>query len=142
MTITLWSMLIAASAGIVLFLGTLHLLFTFYGERFNPRDPQLKAQMEASALVLTRQTTVWRAWVGFNASHSYGAILFGVVWGYLAMRQAPFLYSSWFLMALGLVVLVAYLVLARVYWFSVPFRGLLLATALYGAGMYVKYFMA
>lgn len=142
MTYTLWSLLIAAGAGIVLFLGMLHLLFTFYGERFHPRDAQLKAQMEASPLVLTRQTTVWRAWVGFNASHSYGAILFGVVWGYLAMRQAPFLYSSWFLLGLGMVVLLAYLALARLYWFSVPFRGLLLATVLYGAGLYVKHFMA
>jgi hypothetical protein len=139
MTITLWSVLIAASAGILLSLGSLHLLLTFAGERFYPRDPQLKAQMEASALVLTRQTTMWRAWVGFNASHSYGAILFGIVWGYLALRQAPFLYSSWFLLGLGLAVLLAYLVLARLYWFRTPFWGILLATALYGAGLFVKY---
>ncbi len=139
MTITLWSVLIAASAGILLLLGSLHLLCTFVGERFHPRDPQLKAQMEASALVLTRQTTMWRAWVGFNASHSYGAILFGIVWGYLAMRQAPFLYSSWFLLGLGFAVLLAYLVLARLYWFKTPFWGILLATVLYGAGLFVKY---
>jgi hypothetical protein len=141
MTITLWSLLIAASAGILLFLGTLHLVFTFHGERFHPREPQLKAQMEASALVLTRQTTMWRAWIGFNASHSYGAILFGLVWGYLAMRQAPFLHTSWFLMGLGFAALLAYLVLARLYWFSVPFGGILLATVLYGAGLFVRYAM-
>lgn len=140
MTLTLWSLLIAASAGILGLLGTLHLVFTFRGERFHPRDAQLKAQMEASPLMLTRQTTMWRAWVGFNASHSYGAMLFGVVWGYLALRQAPFLSDSWFLLALGVVVLLAYLVLARLYWFSVPFRGILLATALYIAALFVKQF--
>jgi hypothetical protein len=140
MTITLWSLLIAASAGILGLLGTLHLLFTFYGERLHPREAQLKLQMEASSPVLTRQTTMWRAWIGFNASHSYGAMLFGVVWGYLALRQAPFLSDSWFMLLLGLAVLAAYLVLARLYWFSVPFRGILLATVLYAAGLSVKQF--
>ena len=138
MTITLWSLLIAASAGILGLLGTVHLLYTFHGTRLHPREAQLKEQMEASALVLTRQTTMWRAWIGFNASHSYGAMLFGVVWGYLALRQAPFLYDSWFLLALGLVVQLAYLVLARLYWFSIPFRGILLASVLYGAALVAR----
>ena len=80
---------------------------------------------------------MWRAWVGFNASHSYGAILFGAVWAYLALAHPAFLFQSVFLLALGLVVLLGYVVLARVYWFSIPFRGILLATVLYGLGLIV-----
>ena len=28
--------------------------------------------------MITPQTTLWRAWIGFNASHSLAAILFGL----------------------------------------------------------------
>ena len=53
------------------------------------------------------------------------------MYGYLALRHGAFLFESWFLQALGLVALLAYAVLAKRYWFSVPFRGIVLATALY-----------
>jgi len=36
---------------------------------------------------------------------------------------------------LGLLLLVGYAVLAKLYWFSVPFRGVLLSAALYVAGL-------
>jgi hypothetical protein len=87
--------------------------------------------MEQVPLVLTRQTTMWRAWVGFDASHSYGALLFGAVYGYLAMMHSVFLFQSRFLLALGLVALIAYAFLGKRYWFSIPFRGILLATTFY-----------
>ena len=74
---------------------------------------------------------MWKAWVGFNASHSFGALLFGAVYGYLAVVHRDFLFQSRFLLSLGLLVLVAYAILGKRYWFSVPFRGILLATALY-----------
>ncbi len=129
------ALLIAASAVIILFLGVMHLIFTFYGPKFDPRDAELKARMMAVSPVITRQTTMWRAWIGFNASHSYGAILFGAVWGYLALAHPAFLFESVFLLGLGLLALVGYVVLAKIYWFSIPFRGILLATVLYGAGL-------
>jgi hypothetical protein len=87
-------MLIGASAAIVLLLGLAHLLFTFRGPAFMPRDRVLKARMEEVAPVISRETTIWRAWVGFNASHSFGAILFGAVWGYLALAHEAFLFAS------------------------------------------------
>jgi hypothetical protein len=129
------SMLIAASAAVVLLLGLVHLLYTFRGSKLHPRDPELKAGMMMVSPVISRETTVWRAWVGFNASHSCGAILFGAVYGYLAVLHSAFLFQSWFLLALGLLVLVGYAVLAKLYWFSVPFRGIVLAAILYCSGL-------
>ena len=29
--------------------------------------------------VITKETTVWRCWVGFNASHSMGLMLYGLI---------------------------------------------------------------
>jgi hypothetical protein len=36
---------------------------------------------------------MWKAWVGFNASHSYGAILFGLVYGYLASMSSEVVFT-------------------------------------------------
>jgi hypothetical protein len=77
---------------------------------------------------------VWRATKGFNASHSLGIIAFALVYGYLALRRSDVLGGSLFLLALGMAVLLAYLALARRYFFSVPFRGVALACALYASG--------
>jgi hypothetical protein len=112
-------------------LGALHLWYTFRGNKLHPRDPELRARLEQVPLVLTRQTTMWKAWIGFNASHSYGALLFGSIYGYLALVHRAFLFQSWFLLSLGLLALLAYAFLGKRYWFSVPFRGILLATAFY-----------
>ena len=76
---------------------------------------------------------MWKAWIGFNASHSYGAILFGLVYGYLAIFHAAFLFRDPFLLIVGLLLLGGYVFLGKRYWFSVPFRGIVLATALYVA---------
>lgn len=136
---TLSAVLIALGAAVVLLLGLAHLLFTFHGNKFDPRDAQLKARLMEVSPVISRQTTMWRAWIGFNASHSYGAILFGLVYGYLALMHSVFLFESAFLLALGLLVLLAYAVLGKVYWFSTPFRGILLATTLYGLGLLAQF---
>ena len=125
------SLLIAASAAVIFALGSLHLWYTFVGNKLHPPDADLRARLEQASPVLTRQTTMWKAWVGFNASHSYGAMLFGAVYGYLALVHGVFLFQSWFLLGLGLLLLVGYAILGRLYWFSVPFRGIVLATAFY-----------
>jgi hypothetical protein len=128
-------LLIAGSAAIILLLGLVHLLYTFRGPKLHPRDPELRARLEAVSPVITRETTMWKAWIGFNASHSYGAILFGAFYGYLALVHARFLFQSGYLLLVGALLLGGYVFLGKRYWFSVPFRGILLAAALYLAGV-------
>ena len=128
-------LLVAASALVLLVLGTAHLVFTFFGPKLLPRDPALIEHMKAVSPVITRETTIWRAWIGFNATHSYSAMLFGLVWGYLGLCQPELLFGSPFLSGLGMFTLLAYLPLGWLYFFSVPFSGLLLATALYTSGL-------
>jgi hypothetical protein len=130
--------LVAASAAIPLVLGLLHLLFTFYGPKLLPRDRALQARMQEVSPVITRQTTIWKCWVGFNATHSVGLILFGAVYGYLALAHAEILFRSWFLLALGLIVLLGYLFLAKMYFFRTPLRGVTVATVLYVFGLIVS----
>jgi hypothetical protein len=133
------ALLMAASAAIILLLGVIHLLYTFRGNKLHPRDSALEARLKEVSPVITRETTMWKAWIGFNASHSYGAILFGLVYGYLALFHGAFLFASPFLLVLGLVLLAGYAFLGRAYWFSVPFRGIVLSTALYVAALVIAW---
>lgn len=133
------ALLIAISATITLVLGSLHLLLTFRGERLFPRDASLIAQMQQVAPRISRETTIWRAGIGLHASHSLGAIWFGLIHLYFSLQAAPFFFASPFLMALGFLYLAAMTWLARRYWFSVPFRGIASATLLYVAGIAARF---
>ncbi len=129
------SALIAASAAIILLLGLVHLLYTFHGRKLHPRDDELAARMKEVTPVLARETTMWKTWVGFNASHSFGAILFGLVYGHLALLHSAFLLQSPFLLGAGLSLLAGYVFLGWRYWFSVPFHSIVVATACYVAAL-------
>ena len=133
------SWLVCTSAAIILLLGLIHLVYTFRGRKLHPRDADLHARMMEVSPVITRETTMWKAWVGFNASHSYGAILFGAVYGYLAAAHGAFLFQSPFLLLSGLLLLGGYVFLGKVYWFSVPYRGIVLATAFYAAALAISW---
>jgi hypothetical protein len=53
------------------------------------------------------------------------------------VRHSAFLFHSWFLLALGLVLLLGYAALAKLYWFTTPFRGVVVAAVLYFVGIVV-----
>jgi len=129
--------LMLLSAGNILALGVIHLAYTFRGSKLTPRDPALQIAMSRTSPVITKETTMWHCWVGFNASHSMGAILFGLVYGFLAVAHAQLLFHSMFLLVVGLAMLGGFLALGKVYWFSIPFRGIAVALACYLAGIAV-----
>ncbi|MEN3293864.1 MAG: hypothetical protein V7642_3117 [Burkholderiales bacterium] len=133
------AILIAASALVILVLAVLHLVFTYWGRRFHPRDAALEARMKEVSPLISRETTMWRAGIGFHASHSVGAILFSLVYMYLALEGKDFLFKSPFLLILGLAFLCTFVVLAKLYWFKVPFRGIVLASGLYAAALLISW---
>ena len=123
--------LMVFSAGVILTLGVVHFIYTFWGAKLTPRDAALQVSMTQVSPVLTKETTMWRAWVGFNASHSMGAMLFGLVYGFLAMAHSQLLFQSWFLLVVGLAMLGGLFALGKAYWFSIPFTGIGVALASY-----------
>ena len=127
--------LMVLSASIVLTFGVLHLVYTFWGRKLTPRDHALQVGMRQISPVLTKETTMWRAWVGFNASHSMGLILFGVVFGYLAVAHSQMLFRSPFLLIVGLAMLGGFVVLSKLYFFSVPLAGVSIALVCYLASI-------
>jgi len=133
-------LLLLASAVIVLALGLIHLWYTFRSNNLEPRDADLLQSMKQTHLVLTRGTTMWWAWVGFNATHSLGLILFALVYGYIALAAPRLLFGPGYLGIVGLMALLAYVAVAHRYFFRTPLRGVLLATVLYMAGLIVMIF--
>lgn len=132
---TIAPLLVAANAAIILLLGLIHLLYTFSGPMFLPRDRELQTRMQEVSPVITRQTTMSKALIGLNATHSCGLLLFGAVYGYLALAHRDFLFQSVFLLALGLIFLFGFVFITQRYFFRTPLLGLLLATLLYGLGL-------
>jgi hypothetical protein len=127
--------LIATCSAIMLLLGSAHLLYTFRGTQLTPRDPAVRAAMDATQMMLTSETTVWRAWIGFNVSHSMCAAFFGLVFGFLAVAHPELLFRSVYLQILGFAVLLGFVILAKLYWFSVPLWGVSVALGCYLAGL-------
>jgi len=127
--------LMVLSASIIFTLGVSHLVYTFWGPNLTPRDPALQIGMSQTSPVISKETTMWRCWVGFNASHSIGLILFGLVLCYLALAHGQLLFQSPFLLVVGLAMLGGLAVLCKVYWFSAPFRGICIALACYVASI-------
>ena len=121
--------LVAIGAGIFGALGTLHLGYTFFSPKFDPRDPAVAAAMRGTSPRITRATTMWNCWVGFNASHSLGAMLFAAVYLVLAFQHPQLLSDSRALVVLALVNGLAWLALAYKYWFRIPLTGIAIATA-------------
>jgi hypothetical protein len=127
--------LMVLSASIVFTLGVFHFVYTFWGPYLTPRDPALKIAMSQISPVITKETTMWRCWVGLNASHSMGLVLFGLVFGYLALVHGQLLFQSTFLLVVGLAMLCGFVVLCKLYFFSGPLRGISISLACYVASI-------
>ncbi len=127
--------LMVVSSSIILTLGVVHLVYTFWGPKLVPRERALQISMSQISPVITKETTMWRCWVGFNVSHSMGLILFGLVFGFLAVAHGKLLFQSRFLLVVGLAMLGGLVVLCKIYFFSVPFAGVSISLACYVASV-------
>jgi hypothetical protein len=127
------TILLDVAGGIFVVLGSLHALYTFLDiespRRLVPDDPSVADAMARTSLHLTRgRTTMWRAWVGFNFSHSVGVVLFGALCIAAGSVLGPVAIPGWVLLgfvAIGLI----YLWVALLYWFRTPVAGIAIATA-------------
>jgi hypothetical protein len=126
------------SAGIIFTLGAIHLICTFYGPQLTPRDPALQISMSQVSPVISKETTMWRCWVGFNATHSMALLLFGLVFGFLALAHGEVLFRSPFLLVVGLAMLAGLVVLCKLFFFRVPLIGVSIALVCYVASVAIS----
>ena len=64
--------LLIAGCSIFAGLGVIHAVYTFTTNKFDARDAGLNEAMKRISPVPTKEISMWKAWVGFNASHSLG----------------------------------------------------------------------
>lgn len=129
--------LFLAGAVPFLLLGTTHAVLTprqlHERKGLSPSDPGLAESMARSRILLTRRTDMWRAWIGFNLSHSLGAVLFGVLVVLVGRTSASFGYNAALFLPLAVVVSIAYLSLGITYWFHTPIIVIGLSVLLFSA---------
>lgn len=122
-----------------LLLGILHIVYTVMDElrprRLAPRDRDLIECMRTGTLILTKETTVWRAWIGFNLSHGLGVVLFsGALVHMAAWHFEPVRTTAPEVLIAAPVIAAIYFGLSLRYWFSVPAIGSGLGASLLLAG--------
>ena len=127
--------LILLGASIFGVLGSIHFVYTFFGDKLLPRDRGVIDAMKSTTLTLTRETTIWDAWIGFNASHSLGALLLAAFYLLLAGLHMDVLERSKSLLVVGILAGLVYVWLAYSYWFRIPFAGVTIATACFIAAL-------
>ena len=94
----------------------------------SPRDLAYRQGMAEQTVLLTRRTNLWLTWVGFNLSHSLGAVLFGVVVLLVGRSPATFAANWSTFVPLAIVVSGAYLAVGLRYWFRTPIVGIIISS--------------
>jgi hypothetical protein len=118
--------------GVFVLLGLLHAIYTYLDigrpRRLVPQDPSVAQAMAKSHLRLSGSgTTMWRAWVGFNFSHSLGVVLFGTLCIGTGFVLGTIVLPAWMLFVL-VVIASIYLVVGQLYWFRIPVAAIAVAT--------------
>jgi len=130
------AILLFLGGGVFGLLGALHAIYTLLDlrnpRRLVPADPSVAQAMANSALRLSGgRTDMWRAWIGFNFSHSLGVLL--------VAGLALWAGSRFNTLSIGVIVPVLtvigclYLVLALLYWFRIPAIGVAIGASCFAA---------
>jgi hypothetical protein len=119
--------LFVVSVSIFFCLGILHgvltLLDLIVPRTFTPPDQQLQQAMERSSIAINPQTNLWRAWLGFNLSHSLGLVIFGGAGITIGLLDFSIYARSILLQSCFLSIAIIYLILSIKFWFISPAIG-------------------
>jgi hypothetical protein len=123
-------------------LGIAHALHTprATGDRkgLTPADPGLAESMARSRVLLTGRTDVWRAWVGFNFTHSLGAVLFGAALLLVGRTADSFAHDAAVFLPFAVIVSLIYLAIGLAYFFRTPIAGIALSVVLFVAAWLLR----
>jgi hypothetical protein len=90
---------------------------------FTPPDVTLRQAMQQSSIRFRGDINLWRAWLGFNLTHSLGLIVFGSVFLYVGIFEPGTFTSSLPVQLFALVVSAAYFATSIKYFFVHPVIG-------------------
>jgi hypothetical protein len=129
------AILLILGGGVFGVLGALHAIYTLLDlrnpRRLVPADPSVAQAMANSAVRLSGGAMdMWRAWIGFNFTHSIGVLLFAAlaIWAGARINRLP----VGIMPALTLIGCV-YLVIALRYFYRSPAIGIAIGTGCFAA---------
>lgn len=136
------AVLASVGASIFLLLGIAHVFFTMQsspdGGPMMPTEPAIREAMAATGglgLAPQLQSSLYKAWIGFNYSHSLGVIATAAIILWHAVDDFGAVVDEPWFIAIVVVVPVVYLALAVNYWFDKPRNGIALGTFLLWVGL-------
>ncbi len=118
--------LLIVGAGIFLLLGMVHAILTLRDlsnpRTFTPTDAAVRTAMQAAQLAIApnANTNLWKAWLGFNLSHSLGLLLFGGELFIIGLFQFTLFAHSPLIQSVAILVSAAHFVMSVCFWFSRP----------------------
>ena len=135
--------LIAAGGLIFFILGVLHLRLTVRDLKepraFVPAKRALLDELKATRINLRRDVKdFWTSYLGFHMSHSVGIIFFGIATIYFGLVR-PDIFADLYVRLAMVIFGAAYVLMARTFWFSIPFIGALLGTSAIAIGLAMLY---
>lgn len=130
-------LLIIIGCLIIGLLGLAHFIYVLATDKFNAYDPQVTTAMQNTSPVLTKDTSMWQAWLGFNYSHSIGVLWIPLIYIPIALNHMPILQQSIWLSLLLPIMALSYAVLAKRYWFVIPMFGSLISLACFSWAFYL-----
>lgn len=116
---------------LLIVLATIHLLYIFFTDKFSSRNETVIKEMKTSFPNLTKKTTFWKAWIGFNASHGSGIMFIGVINFYFALKCFTVLQNDHFYFLFSILTIGFYVWLAKKYWFKKPLIGVSIVLVCY-----------
>ncbi|MEO1242279.1 MAG: hypothetical protein AAFX54_10235 [Pseudomonadota bacterium] len=135
--------LIATGGFIFFLLGAMHLRLTVRDlkdpQHFVPARKELLDDLKGTRINLRKDVKdFWTSYLGFHISHSVGLIFYGAVVCYCALVRPDILNDV--IARIGIVVVGAsYVLMARAFWFVVPFVGAGLGVTLIAVGAAMMY---
>ena len=120
-------LLVIVAASIFLLLGTLHGVVTLkdlsHPRAFTPNDPALREAMQRSGIRFHPRVNLWRAWLGFNLTHSLGIVVFGAAFLYVGVFAPKAFAASPLVQSAAVVVSALYFIVSLGFFFATPTIG-------------------
>jgi hypothetical protein len=145
-TLAVAQFLVISGAFIFLLLGIFHGVWTLQDLRdprtFTPPDDALRLAMQNSVIAIHPQTNLWKAWLGFNLSHSLGLVVFGGTFVAVGLFHFSAFAQILWLQGCAILISTAYWIMSIKFWFSKPVlaSGLGLACFVIASGLSIGYY--
>jgi hypothetical protein len=120
--------LLTFAGTLILLMGSGHFALTLRDvwkpSAFTPADDSVRLAMQRSQLRFNSRINLWDSWLGFNLSHSMGAMMFGGALLFAALAHLDAFLHSPLLQMAALLIPAVYLAVALRFWFWGPVLGI------------------